>query len=110
MAVKRQAPTTPLLFTSVGNPLGIGLLEAPGRPGGHVTGFGDFLADRASKDVQFALELGRRQSVVYSLWHAGWTDGHYRFERTEQAARSLNVKLRARDVSEIDDATVALKK
>ena len=44
MAVKRQAPTTPLLFISVGNPLGIGLVESLGRPGGHVTGFGDFRA------------------------------------------------------------------
>jgi putative ABC transport system substrate-binding protein len=113
MAVKRQAPTTPILFISVGNPLGIGLVESLGRPGGNVTGFGDFLAELASKYVQFALEVGRRQPVVYYLWHAGWTDGHYRFERTEQAAQSLNVKLRARaiaDVSEIDDAMGALKR
>lgn len=113
MAVKRQAPTTSVLFISVGNPLGIGLVESLGRPGGNVTGFGDFLAELASKYVQFALEVGRRQPVVHYLWHSGWTDGHYRFERTEQAAHSLNVKLRSRaiaDVSEIDDAMVELRK
>jgi len=103
MAVKRQAPTTPILFVSVGNPLGIGLVESLGRPGGNVTGFGDFLAELASKYVQFALEVGRRQPVVYYLWHAGWTDGHYRFERTEQAAQSLNVKLRSRAIADVSE-------
>lgn len=34
MAVKRQAPATSILFISVGNPLGIGLVESLSRPGG----------------------------------------------------------------------------
>jgi putative ABC transport system substrate-binding protein len=113
MAVKRQAPTTPILFISVGNPLGIGLVESLSHPGGNVTGFGDILAELSSKYVQFAIEVGRPQAVIHYLWHAGWTDGHYRLERTEQAAQSLNVKLRSRaiaDISEVDDAMAAMKK
>jgi putative tryptophan/tyrosine transport system substrate-binding protein len=113
MTVKRQAPTTSILFISVGNPLGIGLVESLSRPGGHVTGFGDFLAELSSKYVQFALEVGKPQGVVHYLWPAGWTDGQYRLQRTEQAAQSLNVKLRARavtDVSEIDEAMAGLRK
>ena len=113
MTVKRQAPTTSILFISVGNPLGIGLVESLSRPGGHVTGFGDFLAELSSKYVQFALEVGKPPGVVHYLWHAGWTDGQYRLQRTEQAAQSLNVKLRARavaNVSEVDEAMAGLRK
>ena len=57
--VKRQAPTTPILFISVGNPLGIGLVESLARPGGQVTGFGDILAELGGKYVQFAAEVGK---------------------------------------------------
>jgi putative tryptophan/tyrosine transport system substrate-binding protein len=113
MAVKRKAPTTPILFISVGNPLGIGLVGSLGRPGGIVTGFGDFLADLGSKYVQFATEVGKPHAPIHYLWHAGWTDGHYRFQKTEQAAQALGVKLLARainGISEADEAMVAMRK
>jgi len=93
MAVKRQAPTTPILFISVGNPLGIGLVKNLGHPGLNVTGFSDNLAELSSKYVQFATELGS-PSVVHYLWYPGWTDGQYRLQAAEQAAQSLKVKLR----------------
>ena len=112
MVVKRQAPTTPLLFISVGNPLGIGLVESLGRPGQNVTGFADNLAELSSKYVQFATELGHA-SVVHYLWYPGWTDGQYRFQVTEQAAQTLKVKLRPRalnDISEVDEAMATMKK
>jgi putative ABC transport system substrate-binding protein len=113
MAVKRQAPTTPILFISVGNPLGIGLVDSLSRPGANVTGFADVLADLGSKYVQFATEVGKQPSIVHYLWHAGWTDGHHRLRVTEQAADALGVKLRARsiaEVGEIDDAMAQIRR
>jgi putative tryptophan/tyrosine transport system substrate-binding protein len=113
MAVRRRALTTPVLFISVGNPLGLGLVPSLGRPGGNITGFGDFLAELASKYVQFALEVGKRPSVVHYLWYSDWTDGQYRLQRTEEAAQSLGVKLRPRaigDMAELDEAMAAMKR
>jgi putative ABC transport system substrate-binding protein len=113
MAVKRQAPTTPILFISVGNPLGLGLIDNLGRPGGHVTGFADNLADLGGKYVQFATELLKPGAPVHYLWYDGWTDGHHRLQVTERAAQSLGVKLRPRpinDIGQIDEAMADLKK
>ena len=113
MAVRRNAANTQILFISVGNPLGIGLVRSLARPGGNITGFGDFLADLASKYVEFAIELSKRTGAVHYLWHSGWTDGHYRFQRTEQAAQSLGVQLRARaitNIAEADDAFASMRK
>jgi putative ABC transport system substrate-binding protein len=113
MAVKKQAPTTPILFISVGNPIGIGLVGSLSRPGGHVTGFGDILAELGSKYLQFAIEVGKPQAVVHYIWHSGWADGPYRLQVTERAAQSLGVKLRSSaitNISEADDALVAMKK
>jgi putative ABC transport system substrate-binding protein len=112
MAVKRQAPTTPILFISVGNPLGIGLVKNLGHPGLNVTGFSDNLAELSSKYVQFASELGSPSGVHY-LWYPGWTDGQYRLQATEQAAQSLKVKLRTyalNDIVEVDKAMAAVKR
>jgi putative tryptophan/tyrosine transport system substrate-binding protein len=113
MTAKGQAPTTPMLFISVGNPLGIGLVQSLSRPGLNVTGFSDNLADLGSKYVQFAIELGAPAGVVHYLWYPGWRDGLHRFQVTEQAAQSLKVKLRTyaiSGISEVDDAMVAMKK
>jgi putative ABC transport system substrate-binding protein len=113
MAVKRQAPTTPILFISVGNPLGLGLVDNLGRPGAHVTGFADNLADLGGKYVQFATEVMKPGSPVHYIWYDGWTDGHHRLQVTERAAQSLGVKLRPRpvnDIAEIEEAMAALKK
>jgi putative ABC transport system substrate-binding protein len=112
MAVKRQASTTPILFISVGNPLGIGLVESLAHPGPNVTGFSDNLAELSSKYVQFASELGK-STVVHYLWYSGWTDGQFRLLVTEQAAQSLKIKLSSRpfnDMTEADEALAAMKK
>ena len=113
MAVKRQAPQVPILFISVGNPLGIGLVESLSRPGGTVTGFADSLAEIGGKYVQFAMALGKPQSPLHYLWHWDWSDGYYRLQKTEEAVRSVGVKLRAhsiKELSEVDEAMSAMRK
>jgi putative ABC transport system substrate-binding protein len=104
LAAKRQASTVPILFISVGNPVGIGLVESLSRPGGNATGFSDYLADLSGKLVQFARELGTPQATIHYLWHTGWADGKYRLQATEQAAQAAGVKLQTRGVAEIAEA------
>ena len=113
LATKRETAAIPILFISVGNPVGIGLVESLSRPGGNATGFGDVLADLSSKYVQLARELDTSQATVHYLWHTGWADGRYRFQATERAAQSAGVKLRAHGISEmaeVSDAMAAMKR
>jgi putative tryptophan/tyrosine transport system substrate-binding protein len=110
---QRQTSTIPILFISVGNPLGVGLVGSLSRPGGNVTGFSDLLAELSGKYVQFARELGKPQAPVHYLWHTGWADGQYRFQATERAAQAVGVMVRPRgisDVAELGDALAAMKK
>jgi len=79
-AAKRHAPsTTSILFISVGDPVGIGLVKSLTRPGGNATGFSDVLADLSGKYVQFAREIGKSQATIHYLWHNGWADGQTGF-------------------------------
>src|SRR2546426_167755 len=113
LATKRQASTIPILFISVGNPVGIGLVESLSRPGGNATGFSDILLDLSSKYVQFAGELGKPQGTIYYLWHHAWGDGQNRLRATERATQAAGLKLQAHgigDIAELNDAMSALKK
>src|SRR3977135_2302101 len=49
VAARRQTKTIPILFISVGNPIGMGLVESLARPGGNATGFSDVLAALSGK-------------------------------------------------------------
>ena len=113
LATKRQASTIPILFISVGNPVGIGLVESLSRPGGNVTGFSDILLDLSGKYVQFASELGKTQAMIDYLWHHAWGDGQNRLRATERAAQSAGVKLRPQgigDIGELNDVMASMKK
>ena len=112
LAAKRHAATVPVMFISVGNPVGIGLVESLSRPGGNATGFSDVLLDLSGKLVQFAKELARPRETVHYLWHTGWADGQRRFRATEVAAQAADVKLRTYGIvgiAELSDAMAAMK-
>ena len=102
-AAKRQTSTIPIIFISVGDPVGIGIVESLPHPGGNATGFTDVLADLSSKFIEFARELGARGMPVGYLWHNKWPDGQHRLAATEQAAQAAGVLLRPRGISDIGE-------
>jgi putative ABC transport system substrate-binding protein len=113
LATRRETSTIPILFISVGNPVGIGLAESLSRPGGNATGFSDVLGDLGGKWVQLARGVDTAQATIYYLWHTGWADGRYRLQATEQAAESAGMRFRAQginEISEVDHAMAAMKK
>ena len=112
-AAKQYTSTIPIVFVSVGNPIGIGLVESLSRPGSNATGFSDVLADLSGKYVQFAAEVGTPQLAIDYLWHTEWPDGKNRFQATERAAKASGVELRSRgfgDISEVNDVLAGMKK
>jgi len=102
-AVKRQTSTIPILFVSVGNPVGLGLVESLSRPNSNATGFADVLSDLSGKYVELARELTKPRTTIDYLWHTGWPDGQPRRVATERAAQSLGVTLRSRGIGDTDD-------
>jgi putative ABC transport system substrate-binding protein len=109
VAANRQAGQTPIVFISVGNPLGMGLVESLSHPGRNATGFSDILADLGGKLVDLALDLGEpRATAVDYLWFTAWPDGHNRHQATEQAAYTAGVKFRSRGIADLAEADGAI--
>src|SRR4029453_1656448 len=52
LAVKKQAPSIPLVMLAVGDPIGTGLIESLAHPGGNVTGLTAIAADLEGKRLE----------------------------------------------------------
>jgi putative tryptophan/tyrosine transport system substrate-binding protein len=111
-AANQYTSTIPIIFVSVGNPVGIGLVKGLSHPGGNATGLTDVLGDLSSKYLDFALQLGKPQAPVFYLWHTEWPDGQRRLQATERAAQSVGAALQSRgirDIDEVNDVLVSMK-
>jgi putative tryptophan/tyrosine transport system substrate-binding protein len=108
VAARRRTLSIPIVFVSVGNPIGIGLVENLSRPGRNATGFSDILADLGGKYVDLARELSTPEETIDYLWYTGWADGRHRLQVAEQAAQSAGVKLRPRELGEAAEITTAV--
>ena len=104
VAVNRQVSTIPVLFITVGDPVGVGLVENLSRPGRNVTGFSDMHADLGGKYVQFASDIEKPPATIHYLWYTEWANGQHRLQVTERAAQSLGVKLQPRGIASIAEA------
>jgi len=65
LAAKNATSKIPIVFTSVSNPIGVGLVEGLARPGGNVTGFSNIAAGLVPKEIELISELVPR--LVRSL-------------------------------------------
>ena len=108
VAAKRRTSTIPILFISVGNPVGMGLVTSLSHPNSNATGFSDVLGSLSGKYLELARELSKSNEPIDYLWHTGWPDGQPRLQATERAAQSLGVKLRSRGIGDADDVNGVL--
>src|SRR5262249_38313388 len=98
VAAKRRTSTIPIVFISVGNPVGMGLVESLSHPNSNATGFSNVLGSLSGKYLELARELTKSNGPIDYLWHTGWPDGQPRLQATERAAQSLGVRLRSRGI------------
>ena len=108
VAARRHTWTIPIVFISVGNPVGIGLAESTSRPGHNATGFSDILAALGGKLVGLTQDLNKPRRDIDYLWHTNWPDGQERFRITQEAALTAGLNFRSRGIAEIAEAQEAI--
>ena len=106
-AAKAATSTIPIVFTSGGDPVQLGLVSSLSRPGGNITGI-SFLADELSaKRLSLLHDLVPNVGVIALLLNPNFIGSVDLVKGAQDAARSFGLKLEviaARDEHDIDAA------
>jgi putative tryptophan/tyrosine transport system substrate-binding protein len=94
LAIKSAITTTPIVFTTAGDPVQIGLVASMNRPGGNVTGATGLGVELVSKRLELAHELVPTATVIAALINpANNTQAEPQLRDLQAAARTLGLKL-----------------
>jgi putative tryptophan/tyrosine transport system substrate-binding protein len=92
-AAKAATTTIPIVFTTVGDPVGAGLVASLGRPGGNVTGLTDQASDLGGKRLQLLQELLPGKQVVAVLMNPDTPFTRLAYKGVQTAAEGGHVRL-----------------
>ena len=110
-AVKRETQTIPIVFNSVSDPIGAGVVDNLARPDGNVTGFMNFEYSLSGKWLELLKEIAPRVTRAAVLRDSTNPAGIAQFGAIRARASSLGVDVSPIDVSgpsEIEHAVAAL--
>ena len=109
-ALQKATRTVPIVFASVTDPVGGGLVASLARPGGNTTGFITSEYGLAGKWLELLKEIAPRVTRVAVLRDSAIASQIALFGSIQSVAPSLGVELRpidTRDASEIERAVAA---
>src|SRR5262249_14196628 len=66
-ALRQAAPTTPIVFVNVTDPLGTGLVSSLAYPGGNITGFTNYELSMGGKWLEFLKEIAPSTNRVAAI-------------------------------------------
>jgi len=89
---KKATSTIPIVMTSSGDPVGIGLIASLSHPGGNVTGLTSFSAELGGKLLELLKEVVPRLARVAIPMPASTVNDLF-IQETEAPARALGVQL-----------------
>jgi putative ABC transport system substrate-binding protein len=110
LAAKNATSSIPIVFTGVGDPVGVGLVASLARPGGNLTGFDLMSTELMPKRFELLSELVPQARVMVLLVNPNYANTERIIREVQQAARGkvqLHI-LKAGTESEIDAAFALL--
>ena len=111
LAAKNATSTIPIVFTSVSDPVGMGLVASLARPGGNVTGFSNIAASLGPKQMELISELVPQVDAIAVLVNPNNPNAELLIRDTQSAAYENGLKLvvlNASNAEEIDAAFASL--
>src|SRR5262249_55670888 len=92
-AVKNATRTTPIVMPMVGDPVGAGLVENLGRPGGNATGLSIVATDLSGKRLQLLKEIVPGLSSIAVMSYGANPQTQMELRETQIAAQKLDLQV-----------------
>jgi putative ABC transport system substrate-binding protein len=112
-AVKNATRTTPIVMAMVGDPVGAGLVESLGRPGGNATGLSIIATDLSGKRLQLLKEIVPGLSSIAVMSYGANPQSQMELRETQIAAQKLDLQVHSVPISadsSIENAFEKIKK
>jgi putative tryptophan/tyrosine transport system substrate-binding protein len=106
-AAKAATSSVPIVFTTVGDPVGAGLVESLGRPAGNVTGLSDQAIDLGGKRLQLLQEATGGRDVAVLMNPATPASG-LALKEIQASAQVQNVRIRVLEARKPDEVLNAM--
>jgi putative tryptophan/tyrosine transport system substrate-binding protein len=109
IAAKNATKTIPIVFTSGGDPVAVGLVDSLARPGGNLTGINAMAVELAGKRLELLKETVPKLSRVAVLWNPRSSGSTQEWKESLHPARELGLQLHSMEVSSVDQFDSAFK-
>jgi putative ABC transport system substrate-binding protein len=106
-ALKAVTSTIPIVFSTVGDPTGAGLVQSLARPGGNVTGLSGQATELKGKQLQLLLTCAPNQRTVGVLMNPDTPYTALALKQLQAAAEQQGVRLEPLEVRKPADFTAA---
>jgi putative ABC transport system substrate-binding protein len=107
LAAKAATTTIPIVFSTPGDPVRIGLVASLNRPGGNITGVSYLNSQLGTKRLELLRELVRRVDLVAVLVDPSQTPAEFDMRDVEVAAGSIRQQIRILKASSSRDIDAA---
>jgi ABC-type uncharacterized transport system substrate-binding protein len=109
-AMRQVAPSVPIVFVMVADPVGVGFVNSFAHPGGTITGFTNFEPSMGGKWLEVLKEVAPATATVAVLMHPEQPSHANYWRSAETAARVLGVSLTRLELRSADDITPAFSR
>lgn len=99
-ALRRQTRTAPIVFVTVGDPVGQSFVQSLARPGGNITGFSSMDASLAEKWLEMLTQIDPPVKSVAVLYNPA-TFGQLMIRSVEEAAPPFGISVRIVSVEDV---------
>ena len=107
-AVRKASATTPVVFATIGDPVGAGIAISLAKPGRSATGLSLIATDLARKRLELLKEVIPKLSRVAILWNPSNDSLVLQFKQTEEAAKVLGLTIESLPVKTADQFLSAI--
>jgi putative ABC transport system substrate-binding protein len=107
-AAARATKTIPIVMTSVGDPVGAGIVPNLAHPGGNVTGMSLLATDLSAKRLALLKEMLPQVTRVAILWNPDNASVALKFEEMQRAAPGIGVQVQSIQLRRAADIEAAI--